>query len=136
MSRGTVMVVEDDPDLREVIAEVLAADRFTVVQAANGADALDLLRSAPELPSLILLDLMMPVMNGMQFRAVQRADPRLAAIPVVVMSAVTDGEAKTAALDPAAFLRKPTDREGMLAMVRQHCRPVDGAPAARWAGRP
>jgi CheY-like chemotaxis protein len=116
-----VLIVEDDHDLREVIAEILIEKRFRVLQAAHGAEALALLRSSSELPGLILLDLMMPVMSGMQFRAVQRADPRLAAIPIVVMSAVTEGELKASALQPAAFLAKPTDQEHMLAVVRRFC---------------
>ena len=74
---------------------------------------------------------MMPVMSGMQFRAVQRNDPRLAPIPVVVMSAVTDGELKAAALQPAAFLPKPTDRERMLAIVRRYCEPDEAVEEDR-----
>lgn len=127
MSPRSVLVVEDDADLREVIAEILKEDRFRVTQAAHGAEALEILRTAKELPGLILLDLMMPVMSGMQFRAVQRADPRLATIPIVVMSAVTEGELKASALQPAAFLAKPSDREEMLAVVRRFCAEGGGA---------
>jgi len=121
VNRPIVLVVEDDGDLREVIAEILEQDRFRVVQAAHGAEALDILRGSTELPQVILLDLMMPVMSGMQFRTVQRRDPRLAAIPVVIMSAVTEGELKASALQPAAFLPKPADLEQMLAVVRRCC---------------
>jgi CheY-like chemotaxis protein len=123
VNRRTVLLVEDDPDLREVIAEILSEDLFPVVQAAQGAEALEILRTSTELPGMILLDLMMPVMSGGQFRAVQREDPRLAAIPVVVMSAVTDGPVKAAALQPAAFLPKPADRDEVLAVVRRYCLP-------------
>jgi DNA-binding response OmpR family regulator len=115
----TVLIVEDDLDLREAIGEILEHDRFHVMHAAHGAEAIDILRTSSELPGLILLDLMMPIMNGVQFRAIQRNDPRLAAIPVVVMSAVTDGERKASSLQPAAFLPKPADREHILAVVRR-----------------
>ena len=121
MSPRSVLVIEDDRDLREVIAEILDQGLFRVLQAADGAEALEILRSSTELPDLILLDLMMPGMSGMQFRALQQNDPRLAAIPVIVMSAVTDGELKASGLQPAAFLAKPTDREHMLAVVARHC---------------
>lgn len=125
----TVLIVEDDRDLREAIGEILEHDRFHVMHAAHGAEAIDILRTSRELPELILLDLMMPVMNGMQFRAIQQNDPRLAAIPVVVMSAVTDGERKASALQPTAFLPKPADREQILAVVRRFCRTQHGAGA-------
>ena len=125
----TVLIVEDDRDLREAIGEILEHDRFHVMHAAHGAEAIDILRTSSELPELILLDLMMPVMNGMQFRAIQQNDPRLAAIPVVVMSAVTDGERKASALRPAAFLPKPADREQILAVVRRFCGTQHGAGA-------
>jgi CheY-like chemotaxis protein len=131
VSPGTVLIVEDDHDLREVIAEILTEERFGVLQATHGAEALAILRSSPELPAVILLDLMMPVMSGMQFRDIQRADPRLAAIPTVVMSAVTEGELKASALQPDAFLAKPTDQEHLLGIVRRFCprrRPDDERP--------
>jgi CheY-like chemotaxis protein len=70
---------------------------------------------------VILLDLMMPVMDGWQFRAAQQRDPRIAGIPVVVMSAVTDGEAKAADLHPALYLRKPMDLDQVVEVVRRFC---------------
>ena len=102
------MVIEDDADLREAITEILEEDLFRVVPASNGAEALAILDASPQLPGMILLDLMMPVMSGIQFRAAQRSNPRLASIPVVVMSAVTGGDAKASALEPDAFLPKPS----------------------------
>jgi CheY-like chemotaxis protein len=116
-----VLVVEDDHDLREIIAEVLRQAGVRVGEAVNGASALDLLKRSEELPGVILLDLMMPVMDGWQFRAEQQRDPRLAGIPVIVMSAVTDGEAKAAQLRPAAYLKKPMDLDEVIDVVRRHC---------------
>jgi CheY-like chemotaxis protein len=121
MTSPAVLIVEDDADLREIIAEILREDSFDVVQTAHGADAIEYLRTSPELPGVILLDLMMPVLDGVEFRALQRRDPRLAAIPVVVMSAVTDGEAKASALQPAAFLAKPAGRQEILDVARRFC---------------
>jgi CheY-like chemotaxis protein len=123
MTAPAILIVEDDPDLREIIAEILSVARFHVVQAAHGAEALDFLQRTERLPGLILLDLMMPVMDGIRFRALQSSDPRLASIPVVVMSAVTDGKQKSAALKPAAFLAKPVEREEIVAVARHHCSP-------------
>jgi len=116
-----VLVVEDDHDLREVITEVLHQAQLRVAEAATGAAALEILNTSPELPGLILLDLMMPVMDGWQFRAAQLRDPRLADIPVIVMSAITEGETKAAVLRPADYLRKPMDLDRMIEVVRRYC---------------
>ena len=82
------LVVEDDHLIREAIAEALDEEGFEVVEAANGKEALDKLHA--ERASLVLLDLMMPVMDGWQFREAQLHDPELSHIPVVVLSAVKD----------------------------------------------
>src|SRR5690349_1848715 len=86
-----VLVVEDSTDARQMLASLLEVEGFAVRTAANGREALDQLRAGPP-PCLILLDLMMPVMDGYQFRAEQRQDPGLSPIPVVVVSAVAGGE--------------------------------------------
>src|SRR3954470_12387725 len=82
-----VLVVDDDPDIRESVRLVLEDEGYEVEEAADGAAALALLRAATTRPDVILLDLMMPVMNGWQFRAAQLADDDLADIPVIVLSA-------------------------------------------------
>src|SRR6476661_1385409 len=86
-----VLVVEDDDDTRDSLQELLGNEGYAVLAAANGAAALSLLRAAPRARTppcdLVILDLMMPVMNGWDFRARQRADPTLAGIPVLLMSA-------------------------------------------------
>jgi CheY-like chemotaxis protein len=84
-----VLVVEDDHLIREAIAEALDEEGFEVVEAANGREALEKLHAQPG-ASLVLLDLMMPVMDGWRFREAQLRDPELANIPVVVLSAVKD----------------------------------------------
>jgi len=92
MADGMVMVVEDDAGIREMIVQLLAGEGFTSIVARNGAEALQRLRSEHVQPALILLDLMMPVMNGWQFRAEQLKDPDLAGIPVVVLSASDEAD--------------------------------------------
>ena len=115
-----VLVVEDDPDIRATLCEALEDNGYTTVGAGNGIEALDYLRSAPEKPCLILLDLMMPVMDGQTFRAEQRADPVLAEIPVVVISAYRDVE-KYAAELATEYLAKPVRLDTLLETARKHC---------------
>ena len=108
----TVMVVEDDALIRDMVIQVLAWEGFTAIGASNGEDALHQLREEHLHPALILLDLMMPVMNGWQFRAEQLQDPALAGIPVVVMSALDDDDV------PAdAHVGKPFEIEVLLDVV-------------------
>ena len=121
VERVDVLVVEDDASNREVIMEVLLAEGYSVAGAEDGADALRWLADRPP-PSLILLDLMMPVMNGWEFRSAQRADPRIAAIPVVLVSAgAFTGEAAEG-FGAIASVRKPVRLDELLATVRRCCR--------------
>jgi CheY-like chemotaxis protein len=117
---GTVLLVEDDEDIRVTVSEILHDEGFTVVGAVDGDDALRYLRAAGEVPRLILLDLMMPVMDGWAFRAAQLADARLAAIPVVILSAATDVRSHAAELHVEDFLAKPLDVPLLLNAVERH----------------
>jgi len=123
----TVLLVEDDFDLRDALIPVLEYDGHQVVGAANGREALEQLRSGQR-PSLILLDLMMPEMDGSQFRAEQLRDPELASIPVVVVSADAYAEQKAAVLGAVACLRKPVDIDDLLEEIRRRARPANGGP--------
>jgi two-component system, chemotaxis family, chemotaxis protein CheY len=110
-----ILVVEDDPDILEAVSDVLLGEGYRVARARHGREALD--RVAAEPPDLILLDLMMPVMDGLAFARALRADGRQPPIPVVVISA--DGNAEHAAgVGARAFLAKPFDLEALLAAVR------------------
>jgi CheY-like chemotaxis protein len=115
---GAILVVEDDPDLASALADVLRDAGHDVVVKSNGRDALDHLRTHAA-PRLILLDLMMPVMDGWQFRAEQRRDPRWAQIPVVAISAVHDVQ-RNRILAPDAFLQKPLDLGRLIAAVERY----------------
>ena len=106
-----MLIVEDDADIRESLGDALEFYGYEVATAENGWDALRLLRSGLD-PEVILLDLVMPVMNGWQFRKLQLADPSLAAIPVVVVSASAPGDAR-----PDRHLSKPFGIDDLLAAV-------------------
>ena len=115
-----VLVVEDDEGLRESIAHLLRDEGFEVETAGNGREALELLRRTSVLPSVVLLDLMMPVMDGWTFRTEQLADPRLAAIPVVVLSATHDLSRCAGDLHVEAVLPKPLNPSRLLDAVAHH----------------
>jgi CheY-like chemotaxis protein len=113
----TLLVVDDDPDGIEVLRSVLEQEGWSVVSAANGEEALDRLRSASRLPHGILLDLMMPVMNGWEFCAAQKREQRLAEIPVIVLSAATDAKSTAQGLGAVDYLEKPFDLNALLRAV-------------------
>ena len=115
-----VMIVEDDLAIREALTEILEDEGYQVTGAANGQEAIQALRSTTP-PCLILLDLMMPVMNGWQFRAEQKQDPALAPVPVVIISADSDLRTKATTLEAADFLQKPIQLTRLLDTVEQFC---------------
>ncbi len=116
-----MLVVDDDRDIREVVTDALEAEGYRVVTAGDGREAIALLRAVGAAPSLILLDLMMPGMDGAQFRAEQRRDPTLDAIPVVVLSADSGLDAKAKSLGVAGHLKKPVALDALLDAVREYC---------------
>jgi CheY-like chemotaxis protein len=118
-SQCPVLIVEDDEDLRDMMAQMLAIEGFAAAAVANGREALDYLRRAIK-PHVILLDLMMPVMDGWEFRRRQQADPELAPVPVIVLSALDRSRAEP--VDAIAFLKKPLDFDRLLELVRDQCR--------------
>jgi CheY-like chemotaxis protein len=109
------MVVEDDDRIRETLRDLLQIEGYEVSTAANGREALDQLSIAQ--PDLILLDMLMPTMDGAEFLAAMRRDRELAGIPVTVLSA--------SRIEPcvamAPCLRKPFDLDDLLAHVRRYC---------------
>jgi CheY-like chemotaxis protein len=122
---GKILVVEDDRDIREGLLEFLGIEGFDAIAAAQGREALEILESSrAELPSLILLDLMMPTMDGRQFREEQLRRPELAQIPVVVMSADNAVRERSDALRASGHLRKPIDLDTLLEIVRRYVLPA------------
>ena len=117
-----VLIVEDEDEIRELLAEMLAERGFVVSTAKNGEEGLRLLRSNGTLPHLVLLDLTMPIMDGWQMRAAMLADPKLAAIPVVIISGAADVQDGTDALAPARVLTKPVKWPVLLESVERSLR--------------
>ena len=117
-SKRLVLLVEDDHDVRESMAEALEDADYRVLQAPNGEAALEQLRRGEPLPNLILLDLMMPIMDGWQFREAQLNDASYADIPVVVVSATARIEKPLDGI--SAFLKKPVNLEQLLDAVERH----------------
>ena len=119
MKNGTILIVEDDADIRDNLEELLLGEGYSVQLASNGQEALDLLRSSAGLPHLILLDVMMPVKDGFAFREEQGRDVLLATLPVVIMTADPRIEEKRILMGVKAAVRKPFDIELLLRAVEQ-----------------
>ncbi len=113
-----ILIVDDDPEIRSTIGELLEDEGYVVEEAENGADALEVLRRMPASPCLVLLDLMMPVMNGFDVLRELAADPRLSNVPVVVLSA----HSQAASVEGAKrFLRKPVTLAQLLGAAADFC---------------
>jgi len=115
-----VLIIEDDPDIREDLAELLRARGYTVATASNGREALEGLRDGNH-PRVILLDLMMPIMNGWDFRTHMLQDAGLAGIPVVLLSGAADVQQHAAALHAADFMTKPIKLDRLYATIACYC---------------
>ena len=118
-ARDTILVVEDDHDIRVSVRSLLEDEGYEVLSVTNGVAALSTLEHLDELPGLIILDLMLPVMDGWQLAERLRQKPRLAAIPIVIMSAYDDPPAPVGA---RAFVKKPVDLDALLRAVSTHYR--------------
>lgn len=116
-----VLLVEDDIDVREAIVEILEDHDYQVRGVSNGAEALQVLRAKGVVPCVILLDIMMPVMDGTEFRDRQLADPELRSIPVIVLSAQGNARAVAANMKATTFLPKPVDMDALLGAVATYC---------------
>jgi len=115
-----VMIVDDNPDIREALEQLLIAEELEVISAGDGVEAISALRHG-KTPCVIFLDSMMPFMNGMQFLGAIRKDPKFATIPVYVISASGDFDGAEAAVGIRGFIHKPFDPDRMLEIVRRHC---------------
>jgi CheY-like chemotaxis protein len=115
-SRPTVMIVDDDADIRDGLADLLSDEGFQVQTAANGLEALHALRRG-ELPRVILLDLMMPFMDGYQFLAARREEPSLQEVRVALITA--SGQLDRSQLEGVTVLRKPIQTAALLDFLDQ-----------------
>lgn len=117
MCPATILVVDDDYAIRDSLTELLEDEGYLVARAENGQEALDFLRHNG-VPCLILLDLMMPVMDGYEFINQQRGDPQLAGIPVVVITAAADG---SRGIQARQVLPKPIRAETLMNTIKHYC---------------
>ncbi len=116
-----VMVVEDDPDTRDALCEALGAFGYEALAVENGRAALEALRVTPEQPCIILLDIMMPIMDGWEFRELQQGNAEFAEIPVVFLTADLSARKRALSLGGVAFLPKPVEVETLLGTIREYC---------------
>ncbi|GEL71959.1 MULTISPECIES: response regulator [unclassified Myxococcus] len=124
-----VLVVDDDPDILEALSEILEAEGFEIRRARNGKEALD--RLEPEPPNLILLDLMMPVMDGWEFaQRMRQKPPEVARIPLIVLSADRNVGSKAADIGAVGHLAKPFELNDLLDMVRRSLNPAAASTIA------
>jgi CheY-like chemotaxis protein len=138
MSSSAILIVDDDNDVRNALSELLEEEGFSVEGAPNGREALARLRGGAH-PAVILLDLMMPGMDGWDFRSEQMRDPQLAAVPVVIVSASGfSRESIRTQFRPAAYVEKPIERTALLDVIRAlvGSRPPGQLDAARGTGQP
>jgi CheY-like chemotaxis protein len=119
--RKTVLVIDDDRDSRDLITEALESEGYRVVTAADGEEALCWIRTTPRKPRVILLDLMMPGMDGMQLRSELMRDPVLGAIPVIALSADPSAIVAARSLSFGGYLKKPVQLDALLGIVHAHC---------------
>lgn len=115
-----VLIVEDDADTRDAMASLLRMEGYSVEGAEDGEAALEKIHGGVT-PCLILLDLMMPEVDGHEFRRRQLAEPEIANVPVIVYSALRDVGILATRMGAVAALRKPFDPAQLLAVVREHC---------------
>ena len=112
-----ILLVDDDVDLRQSLADALEHAGYQVVQASNGAEAIESLRTG-EPPDVVLLDLLMPVMNGWQFCELKQRDPNTAHIPVVAMSAAVSKDPNSPYyINVDDFIAKPVDLDALLSKI-------------------
>jgi CheY-like chemotaxis protein len=112
-----ILIVEDDEYIRDSLAELLESEGFLITAARNGQEALEVLSGVP-LPDLILLDLMMPILNGFQFREEMQNNQSLAHIPVIVMSADGHVQEKLNKTHANGYLKKPLDIDLLLETLK------------------
>ncbi len=115
-----ILIIDDDAGARDALSSILGDEGFDVICVVGGREALDHLRSAPR-PSVILLDLTMPEMDGWEFRSAQKQDPSLCSIPVIVVSAAGPFDGTPIDDINVEIIRKPVDIEQLLQAIQRYC---------------
>ena len=115
-----LLVVDDDAIIRMSLTMLLKMEGYEVHEASNGRDALEFLRQTRKFPCLVVLDLMMPVMDGVEFRRTQLQDPDLAHVPVVIVTGKNDLR-EVEDLQPLEVVRKPFQADALLDLIETHC---------------
>jgi len=120
LRKKSILVVEDEDDVRESLAVILESEGYPVLEAAHGGEALECLRATDDV-GLIILDMFMPTMNGWAFRDAQVRDPALASIPVIVITADAAAARSARTLGVVEAMTKPLDFDRLLALISRHC---------------
>lgn len=118
-SDNYILLVEDDLDISEAIQSILEEEGFSIKCTFNGKEAIEFLKDTPKIPSLILLDIMMPYMNGYEFREAQLKDNRIANVPTIILSAAGKHEDMNR-LHFKECLKKPLDLETLIDVVKRN----------------
>ncbi|MEO5971300.1 MAG: response regulator [Bdellovibrionia bacterium] len=118
---GRILIVEDEPEIRENLQMFLEFEGFQIFSASNGKEALDILRTMAT-PCLILLDLLMPVMTGREFLEAKSREGRFAGIPVYVVSGIANAPHL---MGTVGFVQKPIELDGFLKKVKEYCSPMN-----------
>lgn len=119
MSQKIILIVEDEKDIRKNLKKILEMEGYLVEQAENGKEALAILHSSTSLPAMIILDLMMPVMDGFEFRDQQEKIPKIATIPIAIMTADDHIDEKKMRIRAAAAMKKPASIQTILDTVKR-----------------
>jgi CheY-like chemotaxis protein len=118
----TILIIDDDADFRKLLAHLLKREGYEIAEAVDGEKALDYLwYSGKPAPSLIILDLIMPVMDGWKFRGIQKSDPKISHVPVIVITSGQTAEQDISSVQVSAFLKKPIQIDFLLRTVKTHC---------------
>lgn len=119
--KGPILIVEDDLEIKESLADILRDEGYEVIETSNGKEALAYLTEENKLPCLILVDLMMPEMNGEAFRREQLNNKNIADIPTVLFSADGQLDKKALSIGFKDYLKKPIDLEELLVIAERYC---------------
>lgn len=119
--KGPILIIEDDREIRESLVDILEDEGYQVFSANNGQEGLDYLTTTEKQPALVLIDLMMPVMDGKTFRLEQIKNPNIAHIPTVLFSADGQLDKKATTIGFKDYLKKPIDLNELLVIAERYC---------------